>query len=304
MLAGLINYKGFCKNLQVFGVLSYNTDGVFFFPKPDNEMEHFMSDGPIGMKEQGRAEREKFENELKRIIDASNKAGILLRVIGSLAFQMHCPQYGFLQQAMGRAYTDIDFGAYRKQTKEIKALMSGLGYSEEQEVFIVSEGNRSIFDQVTTGLHVDVFYDKLDFCHEISWIDRLEVDAPTIPLAEMLLEKMQIVKINEKDVIDTIMLLLEHPLDNQDKETINIGLIAQLCAKDWGLWRTTSMNLDKVRQLAHGYTQLSDEQKAYVEKQVAAALARLDAEPKSLAWRLRSRVGDRVKWYKEVDEVH
>lgn len=263
-----------------------------------------MSDGPIGMKEQGKAERELFERELKRIIDASNQAGILLRVIGSLAFQMHCPQYGYLQQAMGRAYTDIDFGAYRKQTKEIKALMSGLGYSEEQEVFIVSEGNRSIFNHATNGLHVDVFYDKLDFCHVISWIDRLEVDAPTIPLAEMLLEKMQIVKINEKDVIDTIMLLLEHPLDNTDTEKINIELVAQLCAKDWGLWRTTSMNLDKVRQLAQGYPQLSAEQKTHISAQVDQALARMEAEPKPLAWRLRARVGDRVKWYKEVDEVH
>ncbi len=263
-----------------------------------------MTESSIGMQAQDKAEREKFENELRRIVEASNKAGLLLRVIGSLAFQMHCPENGFLQQAMGRAYTDIDFGGYRKQAKEIKALMSGLGYSEEQEVFIVSEGNRSIFNHATNGLHVDVFYDKLDFCHVVSWTGRLEVDAPTIPLAEMLLEKMQIVKINEKDVIDTIMLLLEHPLGDIDKETINIALVAQLCAKDWGLWRTTTMNLDKVRQLAQGYPQLSAEQKNHVVTRVKDALARIEAEPKPMAWRLRARVGDRVKWYKEVDEVH
>ena len=137
----------------------------------------------------------------------------------------------------------------------------------------------------------------------IYWADRLEVDSPTIPLAEMLLEKMQIVQINEKDVIDTIMLLLEHPLGDIDKETINIKRIAELCSTDWGLWRTTTMNLDKVRQLAHGYEQLKDEHKAHVESQVASALERIEKEPKSLAWRLRARVGDRVKWYKEVDEV-
>ena len=114
---------------------------------------------------------------------------------------------------------------------------------------------------------------------------------------------MQIVQINEKDVIDTIMLLLEHPLGDNDDETINIKRIAELCSTDWGLWRTTTMNLDKVRQLAHGYEVLKDEHKAHVEAQVAAAMERIDQEPKSLAWRLRSRVGDRVKWYKEVDEV-
>jgi hypothetical protein len=263
-----------------------------------------MAQTPIGMGEQDQAERDRFENELKRIIEASNKAGLMLRVIGSLAFQMHCPKYGYIQAAMGRAYTDIDFAGYRKQAKEIRVLMAGLGYQEDQEVFIVSEGDRAIFNQPQNGLHVDVFYDKLDFCHPISWEGRLEVDTPTIPLAEMLLEKMQIVKINEKDVIDTIMLLLEHELGNMDKEMINARHIAELCAKDWGLWRTTTMNLDKVQQLANHYEQLNDENKKRVTAQVGDLLKRIEAEPKSMAWRLRARVGDRVKWYKEVDEVH
>jgi hypothetical protein len=262
-----------------------------------------MSDSTIGMGQQDRAEREKFENELDRILKASDEASVLLRVIGSLAFQLHCNKYGYLQEAMGRAYTDIDFAAYRSQTKEIKALMSGLGYSENREVFIVSEGNRSIFDSQDYSLHVDVFYYKLDFCHKIEWRGRLEVDAPTIPLAEMLLEKMQIVKINEKDVIDTIMLLLEHPLGDTDDGKVNIGRIARLCANDWGLWRTTTMNLGKVRALAQTYEQLSEKQKVSVAARVDKALARIEAEPKPLAWRLRDRVGDRVKWYKDVDEV-
>jgi len=263
-----------------------------------------MSNGSIGMGEQSETERGKFENELKRIIEASNNAGLMLRVIGSLAFQMHCPKYGYLQAAMGRAYTDIDFAAYRKQTKEIRSLMAGLGYAENREVSIISEGSRSIFENHHNKLHIDVFFDKLDFCHVISWDGRLEVDQPTIPLSEMLLEKMQIVKINEKDVVDTIMLLLEHPLGNSDQETINMGYIAKLCANDWGLWRTTTMNLDKVGRLAVGYPQLKEDQKSQVVAQVKKAMDTIDAEPKSMAWRIRARVGDRVKWYKEVDEVH
>src|SRR5512141_2816 len=257
----------------------------------------------IGMAEQGRAERDKFENERKRIIKASDEAGMMLRVIGPLAFQMHCPRYGYLQQAMGRAYTDIDFAGYGKQTKAVQLLMARLGYTDNQEVFIVSGGERSIFDRAEIGLHIDVFWEKLDFCHVIRWTGRLEVDSPSIPLAELLLEKMQIVQINEKDIIDTIMLLLEHPLGDIDQEVINMKRIAELCAADWGLWRTTTMNLDKVRRMAQGYEQLTPEQKATVDGQVAKALARSEKEPKPMAWRLRARVGDRVKWYKDVDEV-
>ena len=262
-----------------------------------------MTNDVTGMGPQDRAERQKFENELQRIIKASDKSGILLRVIGSLAFQLHCPQFGYLQEAMGRAYTDLDFAAYSRQTAEIRDFMEKLGYSDNKEVFIVSGGERAIFDRPDIGLHVDVFYEKLNFCHVIRWDGRLEVDGPTIPLAEMVLEKMQIVQINEKDIIDTIMLMLEHPLGDTDSETINIKRIAELCATDWGLWRTTTMNLNKVRILSQSYGQLTQQQKSHVEAQVNAAMLRIEQEPKSMAWRLRARVGDRVKWYKDVDEV-
>jgi hypothetical protein len=262
-----------------------------------------MSSSSIGMGEQNQAERDKFEAELDRILDASEAAGVVLRVIGSLAFQMHCTKYGYLQAAMGRAYTDIDFAGYRKQTREVQGLMKSLGYEEIREVIIMSEGDRSIFNHQDSSLHVDVFYDKLDFSHIISWNNRLEVDSPTIPLAELLLEKMQIFQINEKDIIDTIMLLLEHPLGNSDDEVINIQRIAQLLSKDWGLWRTTTMNLDKVRQMAGQYSQLNPDEQAHVVNQVEQSLARIEDEHKSRGWKLRARIGDRVKWYKEVDEV-
>jgi hypothetical protein len=263
-----------------------------------------MPDSEIGMGPQDAAERQRFEQEVHRIVGAASQAGVVLRLLGSLAFQLHCPQFGSLQAKMGRAYTDLDFASYNRQAKRVSELLARLGYQENREIFVVTEGLRSIFENGSSRLHVDVFYEKLDFCHVIPWNGRLEADEPTIPLAELLLEKMQIVQINEKDVIDTIMLLLEHPLGNADDETINLGRVAALCSADWGLWRTVTMNLGKVRQLAQGYPQLEATQKARVAEQTQAILARLESEPKSMAWRLRARVGDRVKWYKDVDEVH
>jgi len=262
-----------------------------------------MTNSTIGMGDQDRAERERFENELQRILSVSEENNVTLRVIGSLAFQMHCPKYGYLQAAMGRAYTDIDFAGYRKQARAVNQMMTALDYTEDKAVYMMSEGDRSIFHQNNGSLYVDVFYDKLDFSHVIRWEDRLEVDSPTIPLAELLLEKMQIFEINEKDIIDTIMLLLEHPLGDNDDEVINITLISELLSKDWGLWRTTTMNLDKVKQMAGRYPQLNSEEQSQVVDQVNRALEPIEEEPKSRGWRLRSRVGDRVQWYKDVDEV-
>jgi hypothetical protein len=248
-------------------------------------------------------DREAFETEAERLLRAADADGVTLRVLGALAFKRRCPRYAHLQDMLGRTYTDIDFGGYGRQVKEIRALLCREGYVEDEMIYVESQGSRLVFDHPQTHLHLDVFLDKLEFCHTISWDGRLEVDRYTIPLAEMLMQKMQIVEINEKDIIDTIMLLLEHAVGEEDGETINVGLVASVCARDWGWWRTLTMNLGKVKQMAAAYPQLGKPEKTRVAEQVDAILARIDAEPKSLAWKIRSRVGDRKKWYRDVGEL-
>ncbi len=142
--------------------------------------------------------------------------------------------------------------------------------------------------------------DRLDFCHPIPWKNRLEVDTPTIPLAELVLEKMQIVKINEKDIIDTIMLLREHEIAEDDDDHVNAERIAELCAGEWGLWRTTSMNLEKVRDYLPHFD-LSDEDRDHRRAARRRAAEAMNDYPKGTKWRLRARVGDKVKWYNEID---
>jgi len=250
-----------------------------------------------------RVERHQFETEADRLVEAARREGVTLRLLGALAFARHCPAHRHLQERLGRRYTDIDFAAYGRDAGKIRNLLAREGYVEDPQIYVDSEGSRLVLEHPRTRLHLDVFLDKLEFSHTIWWKGRLERDDPTIPLAEMLLQKMQIVQINEKDVIDTIMLLSEHPLGDSDDETVNIALVAGLCAKDWGLWRTVTMNLDKVRQLAHSYDGLSVDEKARVAEQVDTALSRIEAEPKSLGWKLRAKVGDRKKWYRDVGEL-
>lgn len=247
--------------------------------------------------------KESFEAEAERLLRAADKAGVMLRVLGALAFRRRCPASARLHDLLGRTYTDIDFAGYGRQVLPIRELLTGQGYLEDEMTYVESEGSRMVLSHPRTGLHLDVFLDKLEFCHTIRWNGRLETDSDTIPLAEMLLQKMQIVQINEKDIIDTIMLVLDHRLGDTDGETINIGLVAGVCARDWGWWRTVTSNLRNVVQMAQAYPQLGDADKRRVAEQVDAALARIEAEPKTLAWKLRARVGDRKKWYRDVSEL-
>jgi hypothetical protein len=240
--------------------------------------------------------------EADRILDVVGKAGLTLRLVGSMAILRRCPNHAVLASS-DRIYRDIDFAARKKEARDIHELLTRLGYVEDREVFVVSEGARAIFGSASNGVHVDVFYEKLDFCHPIPLHDRLEIDAPTLPLAELLLAKMQIVKITEKDFVDMIALLLEHKLGEGDQDTLNVDRIAKLCAEDWGLWRTATKNLEKLKRFASSHPKLDDEQKARLAAQVGALHRRLDGEPKPLAWRLRARIGERVKWYNDVEEV-
>lgn len=248
-------------------------------------------------------DRAVLEAEVELLVAAVGARSRPIRVLGSIGVALHCPDSRTLLSSFERTYADIDMAAYGRDAREIGAALGALGYLEDREVFIVSEGRRAIYDKPAGPIHLDVFYDQLEFCHIIPLTDRLEADTPTIPLAELLLSKLQIVRLNEKDVVDAILLLLDHPLGRGDADTIDVDRIAALCAEEWGLWRTLTMNLEKVQALAATYPQLQPEQRSQVSSAAAALKRSIDAIPKSFSWRMRARVGDRRQWWTDVDEV-
>jgi hypothetical protein len=245
-----------------------------------------------------------LELEVERIIEAVEAAGAPIRVLGSIGIALHCPDAKALLPSFDRTYADIDFAAYARDARDVTSALRRLGYREDREVLITSEGRRAIFDHPTAPrVHLDVFFDELEFCHRIPLANRLEADRPTIPLAELLLSKLQIVKLNEKDVVDTILLLLDHELGTGDDDVIDVGRVAELCAADWGLWRTLTMNLEKVGALAETYPQLDADQRTRAIAAAHALKRAIDQAPKPLTWRVRDRIGDRRQWWTDVDEV-
>ncbi|MEO5917941.1 MAG: hypothetical protein ABIQ17_00100 [Candidatus Limnocylindrales bacterium] len=248
-------------------------------------------------------DRAALEREVDRVVTAVERHGAVIRVLGSIAVALRSPDAKAILPGFNRTYADIDFVAYQRSARAVAAAITELGYLEDRGVFIFSEGRRAIFDHPTATIHLDVFYDKLEFCHVIPLTGRLEVDRRTIPLAELLLSKLQIVKLNEKDVVDAILLLLDHPLGSGDGDTIDLGRISALCAAEWGLWRTLTMNLAKVSDLAASYPQLNEDQRTRIGAAIDTIKSAIDAVPKPLAWRMRDRVGDRRQWWTDVDEV-
>jgi hypothetical protein len=254
-----------------------------------------------------------FIGEALRIVDEGKKRNITFRVMGALAVRIHCLELAEFHKGLkrlgnsGHEFTDIDVMSLNKYRNQMKPFFRSINYVPDKSEYIVHMwALRHIYHEPRNQLHVDVFFDKLDMSHVVDFRNVLEIDHPTIPLAELLLEKLQIVHINEKDIKDSIALLRGHSLGENDKETINLERISRLLSEDWGFWYTVTMNLGKIRSFATDYCK----QKLISESDLKDILTKTDqmsqeieSSPKSMKWKLRARVGTQRKWYKDVEDI-
>ncbi|MBL8097589.1 MAG: nucleotidyltransferase family protein [Anaerolineales bacterium] len=237
--------------------------------------------------------------ELYRLVEAAETNKIQIRTIGGLAVHVHNKKNHPL---FIREYGDLDFVVAKKQRREFESFMPTVGYSPHKQFNILNGDIRQIYYHDESEMKIDIFVGDFEMCHKIPLENRLIADPLTIPLAELFLSKIQIIDLNQKDAMDIASLLLNVETGNHDKDTINLNIIAELCGNDWGLYKTTSINLEKVREIVNK-TSLSNDEKDLISKRIQEILKTFESMPKSLAWTLRDRVGTRVKWYIEVEEV-
>lgn len=246
---------------------------------------------------------ERLVEEARRLLRSAAASDVPVRVMGGIAVRLRCPGQAEVLSRFGRRYEDVDVVAYGKHAKPLRKTLSELGYAADEEIFVNSGGSRMVVALPAEKTHLDVFLDDLRFCHTIPMKGRLELDEVTLPLADLLLQKLQIVRINVKDIVDVIALVLEHPLGRGDRAAIDVERIATLTADDWGLWRTVTLNLDRVREFCDEADLLTAEERRRVAEQLDGLAARIAAEPRGLRWKMRAKVGDRVKWYQDVEDL-
>jgi hypothetical protein len=244
---------------------------------------------------------ERFLAAARDIVSEGERRQLLLRLLGSLAYRIHCPANSHLLDQMDRQLTDLDFASEHRFAPTLLQMLKELGYAMDQDIAVATGGGRFYFKHPQTGLGVDIFMNELFYCHRIPFQGRLHVDTHTIPLAELMLEKMQIVELNEKDIKDTIVLVLEHDIGDSDNETINGRLIAEMLKDDWGFYYTVNMNLDRVVDHLSDYAVLTAAEKDLVSQRIGVLRSRIEGAPKSLRWKARARVGTKVRWYQEVE---
>lgn len=240
--------------------------------------------------------------ECERILSAARDQGVLLRVIGGMAVHLHCPTAS-LEPMLAREYGDLDFVTASPDDQRMRAFFESVGFSANARFNALQGASRMIFDSQDADWHIDVFINKFHMCHDIRFShERLEQDPTTIPLAELLLTKFQIVSINPKDVKDVAALLLEHPLGDTDRETINVPRILDVTSHDWGFYTTVQMNLERIPGFLKTLM-LPDTEAETVQTKLMELGKRMEAAPKSAAWRVRAVVGKAMPWYEEPEDA-
>ncbi len=241
-------------------------------------------------------------DEALSLIEGARAAGIPVRLVGGLAVRYLTPDF----PPRAREGQDLDLASVSAQRKPLTEFLAGRGYDPDRTFNALYGHKQLYFASPDSGHVVDVLLDRLEMCHTLEFAQRVERMPVTLDPTDLLLSKLQIVHLNEKDVHDVVYLLSAFPVgDGDEAAAIGVGRVASILGEDWGWWRTVTLNLDAIAGLlagSHGHLVPPSppfDPAAQVERLREAA----DACPKSLRWRLRAKVGERKRWYSLPEET-
>jgi hypothetical protein len=235
-----------------------------------------------------------------RLIEGATVEGVPLRLVGGLAVRVLCPDF----PPRLRENQDLDLASVASARPRLTSFLIERGLDPDRR-FNALYGHKQLFFMAPDGRAVDVLIDRLDMCHVLEFKDRIDRMPLTLDVADVLLSKLQIVELTAKDVQDVLYVLSTYEVRPGDEAgTIGLARIAQLLTNDWGWWRTVTLNLDRLRELAEGEGRHLLPQGGRFDPlaQIERLLHSADESPKSVRWKIRARVGERKRWYRLPDE--
>lgn len=236
--------------------------------------------------------------EAERIVRTAEKHGVTLRLIGGLAIRFHChgPHSTHL-----REYHDIDVFGLGRERDGLFSVFEQLGYSPNKMFNALYGATRLQFLSSRDQKDVDVYLDKFIMEHTLDFRQRLRLDDLTIPITDLALTKLQNEELEEKDAKDIVAILEDHCLGHgDDRETINLDYIADLCSQDWGLYKTIMESIEKIGEFIEKDSAGVAGSDALTHK-LETIRSSLVSRKKGLRWRARRLIGERVKWYEQVE---
>lgn len=232
--------------------------------------------------------------EARRLQSQSGEVGIDARLLGGVGVVFHA--HGEVPMGLRREHHDLDFIVRRSDGPKWRSFLLGQGYDEDMRFNSVHGHQRLVHWDRAHGRQIDTFVERFEMCHSLDIEQWWSGPPGSLPPAELLLTKLQIVEVNDKDLIDILNLLLFHAVGSGDEDAIEPGRIADVVGKDWGWYTTVSENLAKLEQRLPTVG-LDGGQARTVHERIVEIRRISDEAPKGLRWKLRARVGKRIPWY-------
>ncbi len=234
--------------------------------------------------------------EARRLIDAAGDRGLRLRALGGMGVLLTLRSPDLLQQLGRGPINDIDLVGMSEQRLQYQRLFEDLDYEVDRALLVVAEGRRYGFQaRNDPSIHVDVFIDRLEMCHTLDLRPRLGVEPYSLTATDLLLQKLQIVDLKHKDVVDLVALLLD------SSETLDFPYFSGILADDWGFFHTAAITLGVVDASVGEFDLLATQADA-VRSAVTRLRSAAEAAPKTRRWKVRAAVGTRIRWYQRVDD--
>lgn len=248
----------------------------------------------------GASSDDPFEAAVRVVHDAA-EGGVPLRLLGGQAVRLLCPDF----PPRARDDQDMDFASVTHARTQVVEFLRSRGFDEDRR-FNALHGHRQMYFRTPEGRTVDVVLDQLRMCHVLDFSDRIDRMPHTLDVTDLLLSKLQIVEMNRKDLQDILYLLAGFEVRDGDEPTaVGLARFSHLVGNDWGWWRTVTNNLNTILALDAGELEgLVPITSPHDPIEQARSLRRhADEIPKSIRWRIRARVGERVRWYDLPEEV-
>lgn len=225
-----------------------------------------------------------------QIIDQAESMGVRLRLLGGLAFKRLCPSSN---GSYHRENKDIDLMGRREDSKKIMQVMETLGYKSREVFNKLNMGQRLIYYDLANRRRVDLFLDEFVMCHKFNFKESILAGTYTLPITQLVMTKLQVVEKTDKEYLDLIAAFRDFDV-TREMSGIRGEEIADLCSKDWGIYTTFTKSLEAL--LAKAETLNSDDRNTVVPR-IQKLMAIMGGRPKSLAWKMRARIGEKARWY-------
>jgi len=244
-------------------------------------------------KEAWNARAQFLNDEAQSIIHASRKQNVILQATGDTAIRLCCPNAS--NMALKLEDQVLDLVGRDRQATQIKRILTELGYSPDRTFNVLHGAQRLRLIHPEKRLGVEVYLNELNMYHKLNLTESLSIDTDTIPMADLLLWKLQYVEADEDTLKSIYAILNDHDLGGPGEvEKINTLRIIDLCSSDWGWFKTVTLNLGKCINWAE--SQLGESDSIFLER-ARRLMMMINEAPKSGGWQVRARIGENLRWY-------